>query len=102
MLRAELMDKPDSLSLRANLAEALRGKAREVPPEEKNIYLDEAKALYKEAAENEGFIEDWLKKRAFLYTLEHSIPSGASIMECRDLCLKGLQRFPGDLDLEQG
>ena len=98
MLRAELIDRPENLSLKANLAESLRGKARKDGGVDGAASLAEAIALYKEVADSDGIIEPWLRKRAHLCTIEHSISSGVSLDECKAMCLRALALAPEDLD----
>jgi len=100
MLRAELAERPDDLSVKANLAESLRAQARLDEADSGAASLAEAKALYGAVAASDGAVEPWLRKRAHIFTIEQSMESGVSYLTCRAMCERALQFFPGDLDLE--
>jgi glycosyltransferase involved in cell wall biosynthesis len=99
MLRAELVEKPNDINIKAYLADSLTSK----------IVLDkhcneddiaEVDTLYEEVIESDADVTRFLKRKAYLHFLSKIWHDPAKYKDSEKLFNKALQEFPGDLELQ--
>jgi len=93
LLRIELKNDPDNMSLKAYLADSLK-----LSDEEADII--EAEMLLWEVIESDAVIIRKLKIKTYMNLLNRYIDKKDEITRCEDLCKKALDEFPGNIDFD--
>ena len=97
LLRVELKENPDDISVKAYLADSLNNKSRLNDP-----YGDgsdpEADILFKEVIDSGADINRVLIKKAYVYFIVKYLSDPGMYAECEKLCEKALDIFKNDLD----
>jgi len=98
LLRKELENDPDSILIKAYLADSLRSKyILENYSNKKDE--EEVATLFKEVIENNEKIPDFLKKKAYMYHIGKIWGNPDETEQCEKLCKAGHEQFPDDLDI---
>jgi glycosyltransferase involved in cell wall biosynthesis len=95
ILREELAEWPDDMNVKLYLADALLTSGDEANQAE-------AEKIYAEAVDSGSKIRIFpaLKQKAFLFFMDKYAKSTETLLECEQICQKGLVEFPGCLDFE--
>jgi len=99
MLRAELTEKPNDMTIKAYLADSLTSKIK-LEKYSNADDISEVDELYGEVIEKKADIPNFLKKKAYLYFLAKLWHDPAGYKESEKLYKKALSEFPDDIELK--
>jgi len=97
LLRAELVDNPDDIKIKAYLADSLNSK---IVMDNKAFQedIEEADALFHEVLNSDAVIPAMLIKKTYKYFMEKIRKDPTAYTMFEELCCEALEKFPDDLD----